>query len=205
MANDPNRSGLGPEAEEAKHRIERETESARQTAQHVSENVQRQAKEVTSDIQAQAQQMVSEQKEMAKSGMMDIVSAIRRAADDLEDHQQTQIATIARSLAGGLEDFSQAIGRRNFQDMLSDAQRFARDHPTAVFGGALLAGLALARFAKSSSQPSREPARSTGHATVTEATGMPYAAQRTGQGGQLSEYARHEREQGRGVESSVTR
>src|SRR5690606_13827039 len=135
MANDPNRSGQGPEVADVKHRIERETEAARQSAQHVGENVQRQAKEMPADLQAQAQQLLADQKEMAKSGLMDMVSAIRRAADDLEEHQQGQLANVVRNVAGGIESFSQSIGRRNFQDMLSDVQRFARDHPTAFFGG----------------------------------------------------------------------
>lgn len=203
MANDPNRSGLGPETDEAKRTIQREAESAQQTAQHLSENVQRQAKEVSSDIQAQAQQMISEQKEKARSGLMDVVSAVRRAADDLE-HQQPQVANIARSLAGGLEDFSQAIGRRNLQDMLSDVERFARNHPTAFFGGSLLVGLALARFAKSSSRPSQSAAR-TEHIRQPGATYAAHTAPQTGQTGQYSEYGRHEREQSRGVEAGIMR
>jgi gas vesicle protein len=204
MANDPNRSGLGPETEEAKRTIQREAESAQQTAQQLSENVQRQAKEVSSDIQAQAQQMVSEQKEKARSGLMDVVSAMRRAADDLEHHQQPQVANIARSLASGLEDFSQAIGRRNLQDMLSDVENFARNHPTTFFGGSLLVGLALARFAKSSSRPSQSAAR-TEHIRQPGATYAAHTAPQTGQTGQYSEYGRHEREQSRGVEASITR
>ena len=204
MANDPNRSGLGAETDEAKHRLQRETESAQQTAQHLGENVQRQAKEMSSDIQAQAQQMISDQKEKAKSGLMDVVSAMRSAADDLESHQQPQVANIARSLAGGLEDFSQAIGRRNMQDMLSDAQRFARDHPTAFFGGALLVGLALARFAKSSSHPSQSAVR-TEHIGQPGATYSTHTAQQPGQAGQFSDYSRGEQEHDRGVETSIAR
>lgn len=204
MANDPNRSGPGPEISEAKQRIERETEAARQSAQRVGETVQRQAEDITSDIQAQAQEMLSGQKEIAKSGLMDVVSAIRRAADDLDQRQQSQFASMARSVAGGLEDFAQAIGRRNLQDMASDVQKFARDHPTAFFGGAVLVGLALARFAKSSSQHDRSHHMRT-EQTRAEQAGMRYGAQPAEQGGQLGQFARQEREQGRGVETSIRR
>lgn len=214
MAKESDRPGQGPAgspgqrpaSSEMQQRVEREAEAARQSAQRVGEEAQRQAKEVTSDLQAQAQKMVSEQKEMARNGLMDMVSAIRTAADDLEGHQQGQFANVARGLASGLEDFSQSIGRRNFQDMLSDAQRFARDHPAAFFGGAVLAGLAVARFAKSSSEhryPSRSAQQTERHAAETVS---PYATRRTGQGGQLAEFARHEREHGAGTETgSITR
>jgi len=206
MANGPDRSG-GEMVDEARQRLEREAEAARQAAGNVTENVKQQAQDVASDVQAQAQQMLSEQKDKAKTGLMDLCSAIRRAADDLEQREQPQIANIARSVATGIEDFSDAIGRRNFQDMMGDVQKFVRNHPTAVFGGAVLAGLAIARFAKSSSQhPSTHRGTQRMHTERmgTEQTGL--YGQRSGQTGQLGEYARQEWEQGRrGVEGSVTR
>ena len=133
MANEHDGPGRGPVGSDVQQRLERETEAARQATERIGQESQRQARDVTSDLQAQAQRMVSEQKEMARSGLMDLVSAIRTAADDLERHQQSQFASVARSLAGGLEDFSQSIGRRNFQDKLSDAQRVARNQTAAVF------------------------------------------------------------------------
>lgn len=210
MANEHDGPGRGPEGSDVQQRLQREAEAARQSAQRIGEKAQQQAGEVSSDLQAQAQRMVSEQKEMARSGLMDLVSAVRSAANDLEQHQQSQFANVARSVAGGLEDFSQSIGRRNFQDMLSDAQRFARDHPAAFFGGAVLAGLAIARFAKSSSEhqhPSRISRQSEGFAAEQSGqSGTRYATQRAGQGGQLSEFARQEREHGRGVDTgTITR
>jgi len=212
MANETHRPGQGPAGNQSGNQagsqqqwLEQETEAARQSAQRVGEEAQRQIKEVTSDLQGQAQRVLSEQKEMARSGLMDLVTAIRTAADDLERRQQGQIANVARGLAGGLEDFSQSIGRRNFQDMLSDAQRFARDHPAAFFGGAVLAGLAVARFAKSSSGHQHQSRFDQQSERQSETT-SPYAARRSGQGGQLAEFARHEREHGAGPETgSITR
>lgn len=183
MANERDGPGYGPAGGEMKQTIERATETARQSAQQLSESAQRQAKEITSDIQAQAASLLSEQKETVKSGMMDLVSAIRRAADDLEGHQQPQVASIARGLAGGIEDFSQSISRRNFQEMVSDVERFAREHPTAFVGGAVLAGLAIARFAKSSSRRH-----------IPRQSGTMQATSYTGQSGRPGELPRQERE-----------
>jgi len=198
MASEHDRPGQEPASSEMRQTIEREASAARQSAQNLGESAQRQAREISSDLQAEAQKVLSEQKEMAKSGMMDLVSAIRRAADDLEGHEQSQIAGMARSLAGGLEDFSQSISRRNFQDMVSEVERFAREHPTAFFGGAVLAGLAITRFAKSSSRHRHAP-RHSGQVETRQ------AFQRTGQGGQLSEFARYEREHGPGAGAGSTR
>ena len=197
MADERDRPGQGLGSGEMKQTLERETAAARQSAQNLGETVQRQAKDITSDLQSQAEKVVSEQKEVAKSGMMDLASAIRSAADELEKRQQSQVAGVARSLAGGIEDFSKSMSQRNFQDMMSDVQRFARDHPTAIFGGAVLAGLAIARFAKSSSP------RYAHHQRTQTATG--YAPRHPGQGGQLSEFARHEREFGGGTGAGSTR
>lgn len=201
MTNEPGRheQGSTDDVGEVKERLQREAEAARGSLQRAGENVQRQASEVTSDLQAQAQKMVSEQKEMARSGLMDMVSAIRTAADDLERHEQSQFANLARGLARGIEDFSQSIGRRNFQEMLTDVQRFARDHPATFFGGAVLAGLAIARFAKSSSEPRHE-------AHVGRTAGTRYPTQHFGQGNQLGDFARQARERGSGVETgNITR
>ena len=201
MTNEPGRpeqGSTGGNVGEVKERLEREAEAARESFQRVGEKVQRQASDVGSDLQAQAQKMVSEQKEMARSGLMDMVSAIRTAADDLERHEQPQFANLARGLARGIEDFSQSIGRRNFQEMLTDVQRFARDHPAAFFGGAVLAGLAIARFAKSSSEH-RHEARFGRQAEQT--SGARYPMQRAGQGGQLADFARQGREDVGGVQT----
>lgn len=179
MANERD-TGQGPAIGEVKERIEREAAATRETAQQLGEQVQRQAKEMSADIQSEGQRLASEQKEVATSSLLDLASAIRNAADELERRQQTQVANMARTLAGGLEDFSRSIRQRNFQDMMSDVQRFARDHPAVFFGGALLAGLAVARFTKSTSPRMEQPR-------------------------QMSEFARHEREQDRGVEAGMTR
>lgn len=192
MANERNRPGQGPEKSEMQQGIERETQAARQSAQNIGESAKREAREMASDLQDQAQNILSGQKEAAKSSMMDISSAIRRAADDLDSHEQSQVAGMARSLADGIEDFSQSLSRRNFQDMLSDVQRFARDHPAAFFGGALIAGLAIARFAKSSSDH-----------TGSWSAGATQHGGRAGRRGQLAEFARAERE--RGPEAGMTR
>ena len=200
MANGPNRYGEET-VEQVRQRLEREAQAAREAAGNIAENVKQQAQDVASGVQAQAQEILSEQKEKAKSSITDLCSAIRRAADDLESRDQPQIANLARSLASGIEDFSQALGRRNLQDMVGDVQKFVREHPTAVFGGAILAGLAIARFAKSSSHHSashraseRMGAHQTGH------------GHHPGQETHFGQYPREEWEQKRpGVEGSVTR
>ncbi len=184
MAQDRDRPDRGPAADELSQEARRQAEAGRQTAENIGEDVQRQAQAFASDVQSKAAEMASEQKEAASSGLMDLVSAIRRAADDLEHHQQPQIANVARSVAGGIEDFSQSIRRRNFQDMFSDVQRFARDHPGAFFGGAVLAGLAVARLAKSATGPSH---------TERSMASRSESQRHFGQGGRLAEFARDER------------
>ena len=101
MANERDRPGQGSTTSQMQQRVERETESARQSVQNLGESARNQAEATASDLQTEARKVASEQKEVATSSMMDIASAIRRAADDLEAHQQPQVAGMARSIAAG--------------------------------------------------------------------------------------------------------
>ena len=56
-----------------------------------------------------------------------------------------------RDVAARIEDFSDTISHRDVDDLLSAATSFARARPMLFLGGAVIAGFALARFLKTSS------------------------------------------------------
>jgi hypothetical protein len=61
-----------------------------------------------------------------------------------------QMASYVHDAAMRLEDAAKNLRQRNVDDLMDDVSRFARSQPALFFGGAMLAGFALARFLKSS-------------------------------------------------------
>ena len=78
--------------------------------------------------------------------------AIRSAADDLES-QSPAVAGVIRDGAERMSNTASALRQRNVDELFESAGRFAREQPAALFGVAVVAGLALSRFLKSSAKP----------------------------------------------------
>lgn len=79
--------------------------------------------------------------------------AIRRASDELNERDQTMAAQLIRQGASTLERVTRSIEGTSLDDMVRQVRTFARNNPMAFVGGAMLAGFAVARFARASSRP----------------------------------------------------
>jgi hypothetical protein len=133
-------------------------EALRSTAEQVSDQVKekagelkRQAKETAHEVRDRAASMVDQQKHAAVGRVEGIAHALRTASDELRDQGQPMVAEYSRYAAEGLESMAQSIDRREIGDVVNGIEQFARERPGVFFGGALVAGFALARFMKSSS------------------------------------------------------
>jgi len=91
-------------------------------------------------------------KEVVRQHLDDFASAVRRASDELSEHDQTLASQFVRQAAGGLESLSRSVDNTSFGDLVDSVRRFGRRNPAAFIGGAVLAGLALGRFARASSR-----------------------------------------------------
>ena len=80
----------------------------------------------------------------------DFANAIRRAGDDLNEHNQGMAAQLLTRGADSLEGLSRTIDGKTPGEMLGAVRDFGRRHPVAFIGGAVLAGLAIGRFVRSS-------------------------------------------------------
>ena len=78
--------------------------------------------------------------------------AIRSAADDLES-QSPAVADLIRDGAERMSSTASALRQRTVDELFDSVGRFARERPAALFGAAVVAGLALSRFLKSSAKP----------------------------------------------------
>ncbi len=103
----------------------------------------------------QASRFADEQKRAGAQRMDDIAQAVHRAADDI-GNQMPAAAGYIHSAAARLESGAAALRDRSVGDLVSELSDLARREPAVLFGGAMLAGLALSRFLKSSSPRLRD-------------------------------------------------
>jgi hypothetical protein len=123
-------------------------EDAARLADTAKEEIQRRAEGVKENVQAKAE----EGKSAAAESLETFAAAIRRAGDDLKDHDQTTTARLVSEAANGLESFSRMLNEKSVDGVIDSVRSFARANPTAFIAGSVIAGVALGRFIRSSSQ-----------------------------------------------------
>jgi hypothetical protein len=124
-------------------------EAARQGAA-AYDSLKEGARSLSAEARDRASRYADSQKEAVSGSLENFARAIRRASEELSDRDQTMASQLVRQAAGGLENMSRSIGGASLEDMIDSVRRFGRQHPVAFIGGAVLAGLALGRFARAS-------------------------------------------------------
>ncbi len=141
-------------------------------AQAAAEDLKRHARDLAEDAKARARAAANQQKDVAADRVHGFASALRTAADDLSGRDQRLAASCVEQAADSLERVSDALQGQNFDELIGGVEDFARRQPVAFLGGAVLTGLVLARFMKSSAarrQPEAAgypPAGSGGYASA---------------------------------------
>lgn len=119
------------------------------------EGVRETARQAAGSAERTALSALSTQKELAASGLDDIVEVLHATGNQLRDHNRASVADYADQAADRIDRFAQNLHNRDVGELVADAEDFARDHPEIVLGGALALGLLTARFLKSSSYRSQ--------------------------------------------------
>lgn len=117
------------------------------------ESIKEGARSLGEEAKERASRYIEGGKDAVTEHLDTFAQSIRRASDELSEKDQTMASQIIRQAAGGLESLSRSIGGSNFQDMINSVRSFGRSNPVAFIGGAVLAGLAIGRFARASSHP----------------------------------------------------
>jgi len=141
MATTPRQSGSREQANSAPGTAD----SARQTATSIGAEVKQAARDRIEDAQGKTSE-----------GLRSFAEAVRHAGNELAEKDQGAAAQLLSQAAGGLEQISNAIGQKRFDDVIGDVRRFGREHPGAFMLGSVLIGVALGRFAQSAA-PSSGP------------------------------------------------
>lgn len=156
-------------------------QQAKARAGERAEAIKAEARQGLDDVRQAAEDRVESEKTKAAGALAETADALDGAAGRLNagSPQQQLLSEAARGMSA-LADSAQG---KSVGDMVGDVAEFARRNPVAFLGGAALAGLAVARFARASdrnretaaSPPPAAPAFTTGDVPATPAT--PAAAQ----------------------------
>lgn len=147
------------EGEQIRQRAGQAGEQVRRTAAEAGEQVRRRTRETAELVRGQAAEQAAAMKHRAveqidsqKNGLAcricDVSGALKRAAEDLDQHEDHQLAAQARRIAEGIEGVGSHLRDSQVTDLLEDAENFVRRHPTLTLGGLFVAGLTVARFLK---------------------------------------------------------
>jgi len=112
-------------------------------------NVAESAKDLASKAGEKLLSSVEEQKAAGADFVSGMAGSIRRAAREF-DQELPQAGHYIRLAADQIDNVSDAVRKRDLNQVVSDVQGFARRQPTAFLGAAVLAGFALVRFLKTS-------------------------------------------------------
>ncbi len=135
-------------------------------AEHATQQVKEQASELAdraktlaSDAGDKLRNAAEEQKNSGADFVSGIAGAIRRAASEF-DGPIPQAGQYIRQAAQQVDSASDALRRRDLNQLVGSVQDFARRQPTAFLGATVLAGFAAVRFLKSATASQNDPSNS---------------------------------------------
>jgi hypothetical protein len=94
-------------------------------------------------------------KDRASEVIQGLAGSVRRIGEPLHDESLDSLAKYADEAASRLEQFAGGLRDRDVSELADDARRLARQHPGVFAAAGFAAGLAAARFFKSTSAGGR--------------------------------------------------
>ena len=114
------------------------------------EQIKEGARSLGDEAKERASRLAEDQKAAVTEHLEAFAFAVKRAGEDLSERDHTMAAQFVRQAANGLESLSRSVTAQAFEDVVDSVRNFGRSNPAAFIGGAVLAGLALGRFARAS-------------------------------------------------------
>lgn len=125
-------------------------EEIRQKAEEVKEQAQQKSAEAMEQARESTRAMLDQQKGRAAQGLGSVASALRQTGENLGEGEQDAIGQYARQAADKIDAIANQLQDRSVDEILYEAERFARREPEIFLGGAVVLGLLAARFLKAS-------------------------------------------------------
>lgn len=117
---------------------------------HVADQAQQTAGQVVDQAKQQATSKLGDQKEQAVGSVGSLAQALRQSGQQLRDKDEAPLAGAAENAAERLEGVAAYLRQNTIEDIIADAEDFARRQPAIFLGGAFFLGLLASRFLRSS-------------------------------------------------------
>ncbi|WMS42066.1 hypothetical protein RDV64_18640 [Acuticoccus sp. MNP-M23] len=139
-----------------KQQIDREAASAKDKLNEASDEIKNQARSAVDEAQRAATNYAEDGKNVAAGSLTDFAKAVRSASDELSSRDQGMAARFVTEAADGLERVANSVSGTSVEEMAGSVTDFARRNPGPFLVGTVLAGVALGRFVKASSERSHD-------------------------------------------------
>lgn len=126
------------------------TDQVKRGSQQALQQTQQTAGQVAGQAKDQARSMFETQKGQVTDQASKISQALRQSGENLQAQNVGPAATVLNTAADRLDGFSSYLQGRNADQLMQEAEGFARRNSAAFLGGAFALGLLAARFLKSS-------------------------------------------------------
>ncbi|QEA38101.1 hypothetical protein FGL86_02795 [Pistricoccus aurantiacus] len=129
--------------------------------EHAKDDVKHKAQQTAGEVQdaarQQAESTFNRQTGAAAQETEKVANVFHKMADEFKNQDQAYFSRYANDLARGTDALSRRLREKNLQDLLGDVQRYGRQRPAALMGGAIAVGFLLSRFLKSSQRHDDHP------------------------------------------------
>lgn len=144
--------GTSPSGSEHHHHAREQgvTGHVKEVASDIGHKVREKTAQATSRLQERAGVAAERQKSIAAEKLDRLAEAIRHAAHELDEHNETGIARLIEQAAMQVDSLSDLVHEHDLGDLLESVENAARRHPALFLGGMFLAGTFVARVLKSS-------------------------------------------------------
>jgi hypothetical protein len=161
-------------------------EAMARDAQDTLDQVKGVAQETVGTVMQQAQGQVSmrltDGLDQASGLIGEVADAVESVGRQLRQNDQAMLAEYASRAAHQIDRFSAYLEENDVEDLVYDAERFARRQPAVFLGGAFALGFLAVRFLKSSaprSRPGYQPRRYNAARTSRPRLSRPVSAYET--------------------------
>jgi hypothetical protein len=129
--------------------LRRTGEDLRQEAGSLAQDLKREGQGVAEAAAERARSFADQQREAGAGQADTIARAVHGAARELDD-TSPEVAHYVHDAAAAVDGFARTLRERSPGELMGQVEDLARRQPVAFFGATVLAGFALARFARSS-------------------------------------------------------
>ena len=151
----------GGDAEALKGRLQQEKDSANRVASDAVGAIKKDAMSMAEGARDEALARGEQIKSEAADGLHTFADAVRKARDEL-DKDGSPVSGFVGQAADGLERLSRSLQNTSGPEMLESVREFGRRNPMSFVAASVLAGIALGRFAQSSSRHAQRPSARAG-------------------------------------------